>query len=143
MTSYAGMPIAKRTPTTPNPGSGLCWWLNFDGVWPNVPARRVRRGRSRAASPARSTEPRSVVVRNGRALGPEDRFWRDAVDQVFDPAVEIATQPPPYPQSPVIRDVSFAPEATIVRKAIDSDNWPITWGDDDAQYTSYGDGKGF
>ena len=26
MTSYAGMPIAKRTPTTPNPGSGLCWW---------------------------------------------------------------------------------------------------------------------
>src|SRR5262249_46040267 len=25
----------------------------------------------------------------------------------------------------------------------DSDNWPITWADDDSQYTSYGDGSGF
>jgi hypothetical protein len=31
------MPIEKRTPTTPGPGSGLGWWLNFDGVWPKVP----------------------------------------------------------------------------------------------------------
>ncbi len=31
----------------------------------------------------------------------------------------------------------------IRREAIDSDNWPLTWGDDDAQYTSYGDGFGF
>ena len=31
----------------------------------------------------------------------------------------------------------------MIRQAIDSDNWPITWGDDDAQYTSYGDGSGF
>ena len=30
----------------------------------------------------------------------------------------------------------------IKRAAIDSDNWPLTWGDDDAQYTSYGDGFG-
>jgi CubicO group peptidase (beta-lactamase class C family) len=37
MISYAGMPIRKRTPAEPAPGSGLCWWLNFDGVWPNVP----------------------------------------------------------------------------------------------------------
>jgi hypothetical protein len=43
----------------------------------------------------------------------------------------------------VIRGVSFAPESTMIRKAIESDNWPITWGDDDAQYTSYGDGWGF
>ena len=37
----------------------------------------------------------------------------------------------------------FDPEETIIRKAIDSDNWPMTWGDDDAIYTSYGDGFGF
>ncbi len=43
----------------------------------------------------------------------------------------------------MIRAVSFAPESTIVRRALDSDNWPITWGDDDAQYTAYGDGRGF
>jgi hypothetical protein len=33
--------------------------------------------------------------------------------------------------------ISFAPETTILRKAIDSDNWPITWDDDDEQYTAY------
>jgi hypothetical protein len=43
--------------------------------------------------------------------------------------------------SQAIRGVRFAPE--ITRKAIDSDNWPMTWGDDDAIYTSYGDGYGF
>ena len=43
--------------------------------------------------------------------------------------------------SKVIRGIRFAPEVT--RKAIDSDNWPMTWGDDDAIYTSYGDGHGF
>ena len=37
MTAYAGTPIRPRTPASPSPGSGLCWWLNFDGVWPNVP----------------------------------------------------------------------------------------------------------
>jgi len=43
----------------------------------------------------------------------------------------------------MIRGVAFAPESTIVRRAIDSDNWPITWADDGAQYTAYGDGEGF
>ena len=39
----------------------------------------------------------------------------------------------PYPPSPVIRGAVFGKE--IGRAAIDSDNWPLTWGDDDAQYT--------
>ena len=43
--------------------------------------------------------------------------------------------------SKTIRRVRFAPE--VARQAIDSDNWPMTWGDDDAIYTSYGDGRGF
>src|SRR5262249_19629785 len=47
----------------------------------------------------------------------------------------------PVPRSPVIRRVVFGKD--IARSAIDSDNWPLTWGDDDAQYTSYGDGFGF
>jgi len=50
---------------------------------------------------------------------------------------------PPYPPSPVIAGIQWAPPSTIVRKARGSDNWPITWGDDDDLYTAYGDGKGF
>lgn len=50
---------------------------------------------------------------------------------------------PPYPPSPVIRSVTFDPVQTVKRDAPGSDNWPITWGDDDQMYTSYGDGWGF
>ena len=35
------------------------------------------------------------------------------------------------------------PASTIVRQAKGSDNWPLTWGDDDALYAAYGDGNGF
>jgi CubicO group peptidase (beta-lactamase class C family) len=49
----------------------------------------------------------------------------------------------PYPPSPVIKAVHWAPAESIVRKARGSDNWPITWADDDHLYTAYGDGNGF
>jgi hypothetical protein len=32
---------------------------------------------------------------------------------------------------------------THTRRAPGSDNWPLTWGDDDLQYTAWGDGGGF
>jgi hypothetical protein len=82
-----------------------------------------------------------------------------------------ATVEPPYPSSKVIRAVTFAPAAEVVREARGmpgkagnpprrkdgacggalrdlarydgSDNWPMTWADDDDQYTAYGDGYGF
>jgi hypothetical protein len=50
---------------------------------------------------------------------------------------------PPHPPSDVIQRVRFDPPETILRQAIDSDNWPLTWGDDGAIYTAYGDGRGF
>jgi hypothetical protein len=49
----------------------------------------------------------------------------------------------PYPPSPVIRSLQWAPAETIVRRAKDGDNWPVTWGADDALYTTWGDGTGF
>jgi CubicO group peptidase (beta-lactamase class C family) len=143
MTSYAGLPIQTRSAGRPGPASGLCWWVNFDGVWPNVP--RDAFAGAGAGQELLLVVPSLdlVVVRNGAWMGPAARFWRDAVDNVFDPVVEAARSKAPYPKSAVIRGISFAPESTILRKAIESDNWPITWGDDDAQYTAYGDGAGF
>ncbi|MBI4624852.1 MAG: DUF4185 domain-containing protein, partial [Verrucomicrobia bacterium] len=55
----------------------------------------------------------------------------------------IVPSGPPHPPSPVIKQVNWAPAATIIRRARGSDNWPMTWGDDDALYTAYGDGNGF
>lgn len=54
-----------------------------------------------------------------------------------------AAAEPPYPASPAIRGIRWAPPDTIIRLARGSDNWPITWGDDDALYTAWGDGNGF
>jgi len=50
---------------------------------------------------------------------------------------------PPYPESEVIKRVSFAPVSSIIQKAVGSDNWPITWAEDDNLYTAWGDGRGF
>jgi len=49
----------------------------------------------------------------------------------------------PYPPSEVITEVTFAPVSTITQRAVGSDNWPITWCDDETLFTSYGDGWGF
>ncbi|MHC4064873.1 MAG: DUF4185 domain-containing protein, partial [Planctomycetota bacterium] len=48
----------------------------------------------------------------------------------------------PYSPSPVIASVSFD-FATHDRRAPGSDNWPVTWSDNDHQYTAWGDGGGF
>jgi len=58
-------------------------------------------------------------------------------------SVTMAATKPPYPPSPVIRGIEWAPKETILRLAKGSDNWPVTWADDDALYTAYGDGNGF
>jgi hypothetical protein len=49
----------------------------------------------------------------------------------------------PYPPSPVIRSVEWAPANSIIRLGRGSDNWPATWAMDDNLYTAYGDGTGF
>jgi hypothetical protein len=49
---------------------------------------------------------------------------------------------PPYPTSPVL-DGMILDWDTLDRRANGSDNWPITWAEDDDQYTSWGDGGGF
>ncbi len=49
----------------------------------------------------------------------------------------------PYPPSSVIRGIEWAASTSVVRMARGCDNWPITWADDDALYTAYGDGRGF
>ncbi len=59
----------------------------------------------------------------------------------FCSAVSTATAQP-YPPSEVITGVTFD-RATHIERAPGSDNWPVTWGDDGHQYTSWGDGGGF
>ena len=66
-----------------------------------------------------------------------------SIEGEFTVAPEKAALAPPYPPSPVIAEIEWAPDETIMRKAKDGDNWPLTWADDDALYTTWGDGTGF
>lgn len=61
---------------------------------------------------------------------------------------ERQSRKPPYPQSPAIEEIEWAPKSAIIYRAKGkgrdgSDNWPLTWADDDSLYTAYGDGYGF
>jgi hypothetical protein len=58
-------------------------------------------------------------------------------------SVSVSAESSPYPASTVITKITWAPVGEVIRKAQGSDNWPMTWADDDNLYTAYGDGKGF
>jgi hypothetical protein len=68
-------------------------------------------------------------------------------DQNLNLSSETQAQTPvsgaPYPQSSVITGITWDNSTNVIRLASGSDNWPITWADDDSLYTAYGDGWGF
>ena len=142
---YAGTPLPDRPAENPAPVSGLGWWTNFDGVWPKVP--RDAFAGAGAGNQVLLVVPSLdlIVVRNGSNLYDNSKgegFWAGIERYLFNPVMEAIVSPP-YPPSPVITSIEWAPVDTIVRKASGSDNWPITWADDNNQYTAYGDGWGF
>jgi CubicO group peptidase (beta-lactamase class C family) len=140
--TYAGMPKPSRATNRFAPGSGLAWYTNTDGVWPEVPRDAIAGAGAGHQVIVVIPSLQLVVVRNGQAMGGgDDEFWTPIHDKVLKPLMAAVTERGPYPPSPVIRRLDFLPD--VRRTAIESDNWPITWGDDDEQYTSYGDGWGF
>ena len=143
-TTYAGMPKPDRSEDAFAPGSGLAWYTNQDGVWPAVPRDAIAGAGAQHQVIVIIPSLDLVVVRNGDAIGGPGRgtgFWTPVYREILEPLMGAVTERGPVPPSPVIRRVIFG--ADVRRSAIDSDNWPITWGDDDEQYTSYGDGFGF
>jgi CubicO group peptidase (beta-lactamase class C family) len=142
----SGLPDPSSTAADPAPASGFAWWLNAKGVWPRVP--RDAFAGAGAGHQLLIVIPSLdlVLVRYGEALDLPTKggsFWAPVVRYVLNPLMDAVAVKAPYPPSSVIRKIDFAPESTIVRKALGSDNWPVTWGDDGEQYTSYGDGWGF
>jgi hypothetical protein len=145
---YMGTALPDRTEEPHAPASGLAWYVNFDGVWPSVP--RDAFAGAGAGHQILLVVPslKLLIVRNGTELKGERKppFWTPVYEQLFNPVMEALGNPhkplkAPYPPSSVISKITFSDE--IRRDAEGSDNWPITWSDDDRQYTSYGDGWGF
>jgi CubicO group peptidase (beta-lactamase class C family) len=127
-------------PMSPRPGFG--WWTNLDRAWPSVPRDAfVGAGAGHqllVVIPSLDL----IAVRNGSSMGTDAPNWMVVEKRLLTPLVGAVTDLPAKP-SDVIRKIRFAPPDSIIRKAIDSDNWPMTWGDDGFIYSAYGDGRGF
>ncbi len=133
----------------------LLWWNNGDGTIPGLPRDAFWSWGLFESLIAVIPSLDLVVARAGRSWKRTTDEDYDVLKPFFEPIAQAArtgqggqgsaVKPagPPYPPSPVIRQITWAPEATIIRRARGGDTWPMTWGDDDALYTAYGDGKGF
>ena len=134
---------------------GLLWWNNADETIEGVPLDTYWTWGLYDSLIVVMPALDIVVARAGkgweRTKG-ADHY--DVLKPFLEPIATAATNSPanaknsqrarvPYPPSSVIQSIEWAPTATIIRKAKGSDNWPITWADDDALYTAYGDGNGF
>jgi CubicO group peptidase (beta-lactamase class C family) len=137
-----GMPRPPRSATDPAPASGVAWYTNADAIWPAAPRDTFVGAGAQHQVIFGSPSLDLIVVRNGDALDETRQgFWGPIYELVVKPLMDAITVRAPYPPSALIRRAVFGDE--IRRAAVDSDNWPLTWGDDDLQYTSYGDGFGF
>lgn len=127
---------------------GVGWWSDNDGTVEKLP--RDAFWGSGAGHQVLLVIPslNFIAVRNGDALNPAKNYDDALREHFFEPlmltfAGVAAPTRAPVPASPVIKGIEWSSRETILRKARGSDNWPLTWGDDDAQYTAYGDGNGF
>ena len=146
--------VRQVTSDAGTPGNaGIGFWSNNDGAVSRLP--RDAFWGSGAGHQIVLVVPslNLVVVRNGGVLAataPEPSAFHEPVHRyVIEPLLDALHDPPtasgeaPRPPSRVVRAIRWAPKDSIVRRAAGSDNWPLTWADDDALYGAYGDGQGF
>ena len=86
LTTYAGMPVPPRS----QPGSGLCWWMNFNNVCSLPQDAYAGAG---AGNQHLIVVPSldMVVVRNGELMGDEtwgEGFWKGAEQYLFAPLMK-------------------------------------------------------
>lgn len=131
---------------------GLLWWNNADGTLKNVPRDAYWSWGLYDSLIIVIPSLDIVVSRTGKSWKREEgEIHYDVLKPFLEPIVASIGQKyqdsivtlSGYPQSKLITSIEWAPVSTIIREAKGSDNWPITWGDDDAQYSAYGDGWGF
>jgi hypothetical protein len=144
--------VRQVTTSAGLPGDcGMGWWTNAGGRYSKLPKDAVWGAGAGDQILLVMPSLNLIMVRNGGTLVPPPKsadkndvfalFHDERTKVLFDPLVEAVTAP--YPPSPVITSITWAPEETIVRAAEDSDIWATTWADDGHLYTAYGDGTGF
>ena len=144
-----GLPVVKpESYFNASDHYGLLWWNNADGTMANVPRDAYWSWGLYDSLIVVIPSLDIVVSRAGKSLNKAGNADYKSIEPFIEPIVlsvkiKSGRGAAPYPTSPIIKDIEWASKETIVRKASGSDNWPITWADDDNLYTAYGDGWGF
>jgi CubicO group peptidase (beta-lactamase class C family) len=125
---------------------GLLWWNNADGTLANVPRDAYWSWGLYDSLTVVIPSLDLVVARAGKSWKRDPGAGHyDVLKPFFEPIVaSVRDAPPQTQQQGQIRSIEWAPPETIARRAArGSDNWPMTWADDDSLLTAYGDGRGF
>jgi CubicO group peptidase (beta-lactamase class C family) len=144
-----GLPVIKPEEYgTASDHYGLLWWNNADGAMREVPRDAYWSWGLYDSLIVVIPSLDVVVARAGNSLsGSRDPHYEPIEPFLSSIAMSVTDQGrwpcAPYPPSERIRSVEWSPVDTIIRHADGSDNWAITWADDDQLYTAYGDGWGF
>jgi len=144
-----GLPVVKpESYFNASDHYGLLWWNNADGTMAKVPRDAYWSWGLYDSLIVVIPSLDIVASRAGKSLNKERNANYKSIEPFIEPiALSVKTKSSrgaaPYPASPIKKGVEWADAGTIIRKAKGSDNWPITWADDDNLYTAYGDGWGF
>jgi hypothetical protein len=124
---------------------GMGWWTNAGGRFPKLPRDAVWGAGAGDQHLIVVPSLNLIAVRNGAALGAPwfEQLAAAVTNRAAPPRPAESDRAAPYPRSPVITGITWAPAESIVRMAKDSDIWATTWADDGHLYTAYGDGTGF
>ena len=129
------------------------FWLNCDlagnKYWSDLPWDATMAAGAQDQMMLFSAVRNLIVVRFGGSIEP-DNYAEGVVNKYIGiPLAKAFGDLAPYPRSQKITAIQWAPAGTIVRLATGeamrdgSDNWPMTWAQDDYLYAAYGDGLGF
>ena len=146
----AGLPVVNDEKNRFSGASnhyGLLWWNNADGTLSGVPPDAFWSYGLYDSFIVVIPSLDIVVSRASKASsswsGDRSPSYYKVIQPFLEPIVASVNYGAPYPNSPVISSIAWDDKSKIERKAEGSDNWPLTWADDDNLYTAYGDGYGF
>jgi len=138
--------VGEKTYAAASRHYGLLWWNNADGTLRDVPRDAYWSWGLYDSLIVVIPSLDVVVARAGKSFKGDWSGHYDKLVPFLGPIAQSVADPrsrAPYPPSPVIKGIEWAPPHSILRLARGSDNWPCTWADDGHLYTAYGDGTGF
>jgi hypothetical protein len=120
------------------------WWNNLDGKMDKVPNDTLWSWEPNNSLIA--IIPSLDILIAGAGESSKNIWVTDnlsILEKFFNYIVDSVNFGSPYPNSSAFSNIKWDHRENIIRKGVGSDNWPLTWADDNNLYAAFGDGYGF